>query len=296
MRKSMALVLAGLITFTSVISVNASGFMTSEKEISETVIAKRELVEQHSDEYIPNFRNTEEGDERQNRVVDLLCKMQTGEIDSQTAIDALEDEGIYKLEDNIQGDNVVVASEPGNIKLNDVTVNYDSYNNTWIVTGGGYWRSVSYIRAEMDFYPGFGKCNIGGYDAVGISLYNTSGTYNTRVVESYGYCSSDVESKYNYNPTICDGRQGAVFEYQDMVNTIDGEFVYLGKRFAAVMVFDANFANFNGYARAYYLHTWKNAVIDSIGFGTDGKTWTFNVSITNKANSFACYSSGETRF
>lgn len=296
MKKIIALLWSVIFTFAGVVPIYASGYMTSDTETMEIVNAKRELVAQHSDEYIADFRNTIEGEERQARIVDLICRMQTGELDSQTAIDALEENGVYMLDTGTNENDVVVASEPGNVKLNNVTVTYDSYNNTWIVSGGGYWLKDAYWSDDIYPYVGVGKKNIGDCDAVGISLYNTSGTYNTRVIESYGYCSSGVEEKYNYNPTICDGSQGAVFEYQDMVNNIGGDVVYLGKRFAAVIVYDANFTNFNGYARAFYLHTWSSAVIKEIGFGSSGKTWQFNVSITKEEYSFSCYSSGETRF
>lgn len=296
MKRIITLVWAILFAFVGAVPGYASGYMTSEDDTTEIVNAKRELVAQHSDEYIANFRNTTEGEERQARIVDLICRMQTGELDSQTAIDRLEENGVYRLETDANESDIAVASEPGNVKLNNVTVTYDSYNDTWIVSGGGYWLSDAYWRDDTYPYIGIGKKDIGDYDAVGISLYNTSGTYNTRIIESYGYCSSGVEEKYNYNPTICDGRQGAVFEYQDMINNIDGDVVYLGERFAAVVVYDADFTNFNGYARAFYLHTWSSAVINEIGFGSSDKTWQFNVSITNEEKSFSCYSSGETRF
>ncbi len=100
---------------------------------------------------------------------------------------------------------------------------------------------------------------------------------------------------------ICEGRKGAFFEYQDkaVVTATTGFFSsykYIGKHFAAMVIYDSNFANFNGYARTNYIHTWSNAQIENVSFGANGDSPTFQVTIANSSKSFNCFSTSETRF
>ena len=297
----MFLSLAMILTFG-----NISTF-AEEAAGSDIVRAKQQLARIHSDEFIANFKDTAEYVQRNERIVKLVCKMQAGVLDPNAACSELESMGIYKLEtvDPEQNTTIVPASEPANIKMNDVTTLYDSYTGRWLVGGGGYWQDDSAWLDDvpLNFFPTVGQSlNVGGYDGVGVKLYNTSGTYNTRLIESYAYYTAgDPTEYYNYNPSISDGSKGAYFQFQDraIVTATTGfysSYKYVGRNFSVMLVYDSNFSNFSGYARTQYTHTWSNAQISQVSFGANGTSPTFEVTIQNANNSFNIYSSGETRF
>lgn len=245
----------------------------------EIVSAKQALAHNHAQEYRENYSLTDEAKEREKNIVDLVCKMQANVIDKSIACSELESIGVYELKAPVTKNEAAIpySTEPSNVKINDVTVLFDSYNNQWLVCGGGYWPDDSkWIKdVPTNFWPSVGQqLNVGGYDGIGVKLYNTSGTYNTRVKRSYAYYSDGDNDYYNYNPMICEGRKGAFFEYQDkaVVTATTGFFSsykYIGKHFAAMVIYDSNFANFNGYARTNYIHTWSNAqrinVVNCVG-------------------------------
>ena len=272
----------------------------------EIVSAKQALAHNHAQEYRENYSLTDEAKEREKNIVDLVCKMQANVIDKSIACSELESIGVYELKAPVTKNEAAIpySTEPSNVKINDVTVLFDSYNNQWLVCGGGYWPDDSkWIKdVPTNFWPSVGQqLNVGGYDGIGVKLYNTSGTYNTRVKRSYAYYSDGDNDYYNYNPMICEGRKGAFFEYQDkaVVTATTGFFSsykYIGKHFAAMVIYDSNFANFNGYARTNYIHTWSNAQIENVSFGANGDSPTFQVTIANSSKSFTCFSTSETRF
>ena len=154
----------------------------------------------------------------------------------------------------------------------------------------------------INILPSVGQqLNVGGYDGVGVKLYSTSGIYNTRVIESYGYYSDGDNDYYNYNPSVCDGSKGAFFEYQDkaVVTATSGlysAYQYNSKYFSAMIVYEGSFGKFSGYARTQYVHTWSNSQIESVSFGASGSSPVFQVNISNSGKSFSCFSPGETKF
>lgn len=57
----------------------------------------------------------------------------------------LESIGVYELKAPCDKNEAAIpySTEPSNVKINDVTVLFDSYNNQWLVCGGGYWPDDS---------------------------------------------------------------------------------------------------------------------------------------------------------
>lgn len=264
---------------------------------NDTLSAKETLAKLHADEFMPNYASTDAAEVRDSTVLDLICKIQTGEIDEQGALDTLESNGIYKLAQEDTESNVATpASTSSNVVLNMPSVYYDSYNNQWIVSGGGYWSNDNGWINDAGFGAFASEKNIGSEDIVGVVLYNTSGTYSTRVVRSYAYYSDGTDESYNYNTLILNGQKGAAFEYQDKASYENGTYSYMGKHFCALVVYDSNFSSFHGYARTYYCHTWSQAEVTSIAFGASGNESTFEVNIANQVYSFQAYSGSEKHF
>lgn len=300
MKKTLCVILVWAFILSCCTFVSADDYT-----VSDIVLAKRALAEKHKDEYIENYSITKEAAERKEQVVEYICKMQAGLLDVVAATSSLEALGVYKLETPIQEDAIYArTTQPSDISMSNPMTYYDSYNNQWFICGGGAWDDdnawIDDVPANILPYVGQ-QLNVGGYDGVGIKIYNTSGTYNTRVVESYAYYSDGNNDYYNYSPSIYDGRKGAFFQYQDkavVAATVGlvSSYNYIGKHFSAMVIYDSNFKNFNGYARTCYTHTWSSAQIDSVSFGTDGNAYTFQLSISNARYSFSCYSSGETVF
>lgn len=257
--------------------------VSAEEEIS--VNAKMELQMQHADEYIADLEHTEAGVKRTERIVEVMGKIQAGAVDADEAYTELEEMGVYRLD--TEEESVMPLSSPADVVINRVAIVYDAAQAQWVVSGGGYWVNDAAWKAEKI---------LRGYDGIGVKLYNTSGTYNTRVLYSSVYYSDGGSNERRHNnPSVSDGRQGVFFQYEDAKITgglFGSNDTYLGKHFSATSVYDNNFSNFHGYARTQYTHTWSNSVINSISIGVDS----FGIGVTDVSNSFTCFSSGETHF
>lgn len=260
---------------------------------SPIVQAKRALAARYADEYNPAFARTAEGQAQNDRAEELFAQMVCGLVDEDAALEQLEDWGLHKLDMEVVQDPAT-RSQPSNVTLNNAAIMYNGGTGQWWVGGGGYWNSDAAWYADSN-----GTGNVGGYDGIGVKLYNTSGTYNTQVIESYAYISNGMGfSGYVYNPSISDGRQGAFFEYQDETAYHPDGYnsrCYMGRHFSCTIKYNSNFTNFNGYARTAYAHTWSSADISSIGFGLSSSP-NFSISFSSSSDKFTCYSTGETRF
>lgn len=272
------------------------------KEEMDIVDAKRSLVEEHSDEYIAGLSDTVEGQERSARIAELINKMQTNIVEEQKACDELEEFGVYKLDmESEQNEVSLLKTEAADVILNKVTFFYDSSANEWYVCGGGYWGNNDWVSEIPSVVPLVGEqFPIGGYDALGVKLYNTSGVYNTYIKRSYLYYSDGVDDFQNNNPCTIDGRYGACFEFQDYAlcvsSGIIANFRYVGKHFAVTLVYDGNFSNYNGYASTYYTHTWAETGVTGATIGLIGDP-SFNMEYTvNKDNKFNSCATGESTF
>ncbi len=197
---------------------------------------------------------------------------------------------------------IVPTSDGGDIKINDVIIMYDSYNDSWVVGGGGYWRNTSW--QDDSFLSGFwgmpwagATQNIGGHDGIGVALYNTSGQ-KPRLISSYAYVhDGNGQEEYYYNPMNLDTSIGVFFDFQDYLYLKDsyvvwGNITYMGYGFSATAIYDSSFANYNGRARTYYAHTWDSTNITDVGITNSG----FNIGFSHDKSKFAIYQTGETIF
>lgn len=253
------------------------------------VTDKIALARLHADEYMEGYSDTAEGALRDEVMADLIAGMACGLIDQGFATARLEEIGVYSLSSESTADTTATRSGVSDITLNTPTVSFDSYNNRWIISCGGYWNSDLAWQIETPL----GTPYVGGTDAIGVGIYNTSGTYNTYIVSSYAYFSDGETESYVYSPRISSGTQGSLFEYEDYIHSVDSGRAYMGKHFAVVIIYDSNFANFHGTVRGTYVHTWSDAYISSVSFGSSG---TYTITIQNSSSSFICQSSGEKRF
>ncbi len=199
---------------------------------------------------------------------------------------------------------IITPSSVGSsdVIMSEVMVIYVSATNQWAVTGGGYWKDNKYIKPDLPapILPVAGqKYNVGGLDAVGVALYNVSGTKPT-LVKSSGYIHDGHDRSQDLNnPCNLDSSRGVIFEFQDyeyivsatMIN-FDYKYTYMGYGFSAQGIYNSKFAQYNGKAKSYYTHTWSNTSINSIGISTNG----FNVSWTYNTNRWEVYSNSEKKF
>lgn len=179
---------------------------------------------------------------------------------------------IYSCETSDVNINNSRSAGSTDIQMNKVIISYNSNNNTWSVTGGGYWITTAYLDDAPTPSVYTGAKNVGGMDAVGFVLLNTSGTLPT-LVSSSGYVHDGNGSSLTLtNPSTADSSTGIVFEYQDQVYYSDNlqETLYLGYGFAAQAIYTSNFSEYNGRARSYYAHTWNDCSITSIGIDATG--------------------------
>lgn len=175
--------------------------------------------------------------------------------------------------------------------MNSVIIAYDQGNEDWIVTGGGYWINTNYLNDAPIVLVG--SANVGGMDAIGFALMNTSGTTPT-LLSCSGYVHNGFGGSIDlYNPANANSSNGLVFQFQDYVEKIDPfDSAYMGYGFAAQGVYSLNFYQYNGQARSYYAHSWNKNHINSIGVSTTGIT----VSWTNSAYGWEVYNTSDTNF
>ncbi len=210
------------------------------------------------------------------------------------------------LEDYLNANNVYIYScetssvingrsvGSTDVQMSRVIISYNSNNNTWCVTGGGYWITNSYEDDAPSPSILFGARDVGGHDAVGFALINTSGTIPT-LISSSGYVHDGNGRSMNLtNPYNSDSSVGLVFQYQDEVyysNNLQ-ETWYMGYGFAAQGIYSGDFSNYHGKARSYYAHTWEDCAINSIGISKDG----FSASWSHSAYGWEIYNNSDVNF
>lgn len=262
-----------------------------------------------SSEYRPGYAETEEDLERYEYLSRYLanCKtpshfvtMSSQNSEITDANEELSSLGFYVY--SYEEPGISPMSDGGDIGLNSAIVMYDSYNNQWIVCGGGSWSTTNWLNdSPLSAYWGMpwagSTQDLGGYDGVGVALYNTSGPAPT-LVRSYAYVHDGTgNEKYFYNPMNLDTSRGVFFDYQDYIRVKDSYIVwanltYMGYGFSALAVYTSSFANYHGRARTYYAHTWGSTNVTGVGVTTSG----FNVSFSHNTNRFVIYQTGETVF
>ncbi|MHB8963124.1 MAG: hypothetical protein ACYC5K_08220 [Saccharofermentanales bacterium] len=220
---------------------------------------------------------------RQNKIYTIL---NDGGIDDKTRFTLLEEIKVYLFIPSTE--TATLASEAANVSLAKPTVFYDSMLNRWIVSASGYWKSYSYLSGELDppawkWIIGFSvgdTWNVGGYEAAGIALTNTSGS-SAGLLRTSGYgrlSSSGSQAVINSNSCTANDKYGAVFMMQDYSYVTSAYYYfgwqiqvrYIGYYFNAVVEYNSNFANWHGTAKLYYAHTWSTSSISSIGVSSSG--------------------------
>lgn len=187
------------------------------------------------------------------------------------------------------------SSGSTDVQMNRVIISLNANNNTWTVTGGGFWNSDSYLEDVPTLSVLFGAIDVGGTDAVGVSLTDTSGTFLS-MTSSSGY----VHDGHGKNMTLRNryagigSSDGVVFQYRDQVYISDDlrETCYMGYGFSAQAVYNSKFAQYHGDARSYYAHTWDECSVDSIGLGTNS----FSASWSDSSCGWEVYSDSDTTF
>ena len=196
-------------------------------------------------------------------------------------------------------------SEPNDITISGAMVLCDENTGNWSISAGGTWRdkNLSAISDEAGFWlHAIGSTkNIGGYDAVGLVIYNTSGR-TPSLVRSYAQINDGAGHSVRLtNPSTYNSGRGIAFQYQDYITVTETsmtgyKFNYYGYGYVAVMTFDNSFLDWNGTARGYYAHTWSNTTIDSIGFNLSTTYYGLNISWSENKNHFLAFSNMDTKF
>jgi hypothetical protein len=292
-----------LFTFSFVLlfSVAQSTLAQSDQQSFDSVKAKKALVEKHKDEFDPSL--TGEKKQKHDQDVQLLLnKLSSGEGDPATIEKELKKLKVYKLE---MPQDPVALSQPSDVYLNAVDIYSDASTGNWHVTGGGYWSNRNWFSDAPSFFlPSVGDTkNVGGFDSVGVTYYNTSTTYNATVVSSMGYWHDGVGNNWSStSPSHGDGKLGVAFDYQDKVRVTYAdpwttEVEYEGTGFSATITYSASFADYNGKARTFYAHTWKSTNISSITFkGDTGGTFGADIQFSTSENKFQAFNNSDTNF
>ncbi len=201
-----------------------------------------------------------------------------------------------------EGTTVETLSEPANVTLSNVVTSYNDNTGDWSLISGGTWNNLDAIKKDAGtwlFAVGSTK-NIGGYDAVGMVIYNTSGKTPT-LKSSFATINDGTTTKTLYNPSAYDTNRGIAFQYQDVITVtrsylVTYDFTYMGKGFSSVMRFGSDFVNWNGKARTFYAHTWSDTTINQIAFSVGTSSANFNVSWSENNNHMDIYSNADTSF
>ncbi len=195
---------------------------------------------------------------------------------------------IYTSSEN----SISTRSTSNKVELEACSIVYGSDKN-WRIYGGGSW--LSYLGYKHDL-PGFAwfpsvgdKKNVGGLDAVGITIVNQSGT-TPDLVRAFAYIHDDHgHEEYYYNAANENHKDGVIFEYQDYQRCLTSGFTYtssyMGHGFSATAIYDSSFAKWNGQCRPMYTHTWDKGNISGITVGNSG----ISVSVNNKDYGWTSY-------
>lgn len=316
MKKVMILILITICSFSIQdlkVSANSSDKLY-EQEISnssdqwkvdpnfDVVMEKQKIVEKYGKGYMTLFED--ELEQRDLKILDIMSSKNQNKDESKKKLEAI---GIILMEIPY----ISQASQPSDVTLNAATVAYDYYLGQWIVGGSGYWNNDEGCDDE---HPIFGcsnylnythvghEFNVGGRDAVGVHLADTYGTFDgTYVISSYGkfynYDGAYNIYEYNYNRDQTSSQYGASFTIQDYTEITDYGFftmeeMYVAQNFMCLIRYNSTFVNYNGNASSFYVHTWANTEINSIGLGKDS----FSVSFSSSSDRWYGQSTGDTPF
>lgn len=264
------------------------------------VQAKIELKEKADKEYEKNGKPTIDKNEKL-RMLSILVSDPNA--DKEGIEQELNNYGVFLLD---APESVFqIMSDNGDINMTQPLISYDSFDSTWSIAGGGSWNNNNWVNDVSGLWIGYvdETKNMGGKDGFGVGFTSLTGTYQSQVVDQYAYISDGLgNNRETNNRSDGDGSKGFGFELQDFarIHSIDiwsGNYTlsYVGKHFGGCVVYDSSFTYLDGVATSYYIHTYNNAVINSVEFGVSGKSAGINATIENQSSSFSAYSI-DTRF
>ncbi|MGQ8873498.1 hypothetical protein [Paenibacillus sp. TSA_86.1] len=290
----------------------------AQNEVSEaafdSVAKKKALALEHADKWVnlSEAEVTKRTLEVEQILNELAADVAYGKITEEEAKHNLEKNNIYMLDvPNLEKENEnigLLSVGSTDITMNKVWITQDAVTRNWNLTGGGYWKNTAWFDdMGWQVWSNNQIRNLGGVDSVGITLYNTSGSYTgVQVVSSSGYVTDhNGWTETLNNPSHGNGKYGVAFDFQDKVKYTGGcanfncssdYFTYLGKGFAASITYNSTFVNYNGSARSMYAHTWDNTTINSIGLTGGAGNWGINMSWSHSANRWMIVNDSDTSF
>lgn len=304
-KKVTSLLIAFCLTSLLAVPVFSNGSSTSvgtdKNENSECVKAKLALKEKADNEYKKykesKKRNVSE-EEKNNLLMSLVSDPAA---DKEKIKKELKTYGVYLLEyTSAEQAPVSIMSQGGDVSMSSPIISYSSSSNTWIVSGGGYWKNSNWFNDITNVWWGYSgeTKNVGYADGFGVGYTSTNSKYKSRIISQYAQMS---DGNGNISTTTTrsdgDGSKGFGFQIQDYIklNVVDRwvdaeDCSYMGKHFAGQVTYDSNFALLDGVATSYYIHTYSNASIKSVTFGISGKSAGIDATIENEYQSFPGYS------
>ena len=194
--------------------------------------------------------------------------------------DELADCGVYIYETERTSANVQPLSQTADVNVLAPTIAYEAALKEWTVTCGGNWKNGNWNEAVVNG-------NIGGVDAFGVGYTNTSGTYNSYVVDAMAYITdqNQTETVRTDVRSDGDGQKGFGFRLQDYKNNNK----YVGYKWYGSCTYDYRFGSYSGIATGYYVHTYSKGNITNVSFGLNGTTAGVGFDISNKDYSFPAY-------
>lgn len=282
------------------INVKYPSELDSSTDITpDSVIAKKELVKE-AKEYKKEkgFKKTltkEEG-------IKLYKEYKAGK--NNLTLEDFKEYGMFFLDVPVEQTDIVLNSVAGDVSLDSVRVIYWESDGTWTLSAGGKWNNDNWKEGFNPYGSGIEKKeekDIGGPDAVGITLYDTnSAPSNLQVIgTSYIWAECKDTDKHVMCSTLenTDIENGVVYHFQDKYIWED-KFIgvknedYIGYEFDIIVNYNSAFENYSGKARFFYVHTWDKTKITGITLGTKSIGVTFS---TNK-HSWIGYSTTYTEF
>ena len=318
MKKITAFILCFAILFISTFSVGAVGL--SDSIAAANVVAEKRALRDACIAKGTSLKLKEmDKDELSEKRQEVFNSLFSGETDIDTAVDELEELGLYPLESSVdaykkyQAEQNMNRSSSTSLLYNNVIVSYDSTDGTWVLGGGVWWGNDSWVYdIPYMLFPSIGASyTVGGQDGVGIALYDLSGSYsNCWLVDTWLYVSAGngYLATTSHSPTgNFDARYGVFHEFQDYALLIDfnyltaqSTYLYYGQHMSVFAKYSSEFVNFHGRARLNYAHTWNNSSISSVGVNVDASgtafSGGFNISFANNQYGFQTISPGETLF
>jgi hypothetical protein len=302
----------------STLYISAVAFSEDHSEV-DVVEEKRALREScianEAYKKVPKMSENERNTKKQ----EIYTSFFSGEMDVDIAVAELEELGVYALKSSIDSYKqflttpIASRASSNSLEYNNVTIYYDSVDDTWELGAGVWWSDDSWMNDIPNvWFPIVGsRYEIGGQDGVGISLYDLSGSFVGCTLEDtwlYVSAGGGYLSTTSHSPTgNIDSRYGVFHEFQDYAelasinaSTGIGTYLYYGKHMSVFAKYSSEFENFHGRARLCYAHTWDEGYISSFGVnfevGDDSIGAGFDIGFNNDTQGFDTCSPGETLF